>query len=172
MVAKAHYLVGRVAIAHPVSLLRWIISAALLLSTVPGFAHRGHAVWTDIVWAKESFEIVHRIHLADAIVVNRYMGGTEPIEETRSLARVALYVEERFELQSLATDGEPIRLDTVGAEIEDDFLLIYQEWHTSLPEQFPVIDNFILLDVEPEAQAFIKIKAPGLDETKEKQEKG
>ena len=88
-------------IAQAGTLLRWIISAALLLAALPGVAHRGHAVWTDIVWAGESFEIVHRIHLADAIAVNRYMGGTESIEETRSLARVALYVEERFD------DGDP-----------------------------------------------------------------
>jgi hypothetical protein len=143
----------------------------LLLSALPGFAHRGHAVWTDIVWAGESFEIVHRMHLADAIVVNRYMGGTEPIEETRSLARVALYVEARFELLGVVKQGEsvaPITLETIGAEIEDDFLLIYQEWVTSLPAQFPLVDNFILLDVEPEAQAFIKIKAPGLDEERER----
>lgn len=151
-------------------LLRWIFGAALLLLALQGYAHRGHAVWTDIIWAGESFEIVHRMHLADAIVVNRYMGGTEPIEETRSLARVALYVAERFELLGVA-EGEadvPIGLEIIGAEIEDDFLLIYQEWITPLPEQFPVIDNFILLDVEPEAQAFIKIKAPGLDEERER----
>lgn len=167
MVARAHYLVrllGLVGIVNPAVVLRWILSAALLLSVLPGHAHRGHAVWTDIVWAGESFEIVHRLHLADAIVVNRYMGGTEPIEETRSLARVALYVEERFELLTPGKGDEPIRLETIGAEIEDDFLLIYQEWVTPLPEQFPVIDNFILLDVEPGAQAFIKIKAPGLDQ--------
>ncbi|WOJ92815.1 DUF6702 family protein [Congregibacter variabilis] len=165
MLAKAPHLTG---LAHLAVVLRWILSAALLLSTLPGYAHRGHAVWTDIVWAGESFEIVHRMHLADAIVVNRYMGGTEPIEETRSLARVALYVEERFELLGPANNDGPIRLETIGAEIEDDFLLIYQEWLTPLPEQFPVIDNFILLDVEPEAQAFIKIKAPGLDEERER----
>lgn len=168
MVARAHYLVGIVGIVSRAVLLRWIFGAALLLLALQGYAHRGHAVWTDIIWAGESFEIVHRMHLADAIVVNRYMGGTEPIEETRSLARVALYVEERFELLTPGKSDEPIRLETIGAEIEDDFLLIYQEWHTSLPQQFPIIDNFILLDVEPGAQAFIKIKAPGLDEERER----
>lgn len=159
---------------HRAVLLRWIITVALILAAPSGFAHRGHAVWTDIVWNGESFEIVHRMHLADAIVVNRYMGGTEPIEETRSLARVALYVDERFQLLGDVMTGNeeqssaPVILQTIGAEIEDDFLLIYQEWVTPLPEQFPVIDNHILLDVEPGAQAFIKIKAPGLNEERER----
>ena len=135
---------------------------------LPVEAHRGHAVWTDIVWSGESFEIVHRMHLADAIVVNRYMGGTQPIEELRSLALVALYVDERFALLSSQGQSTAIELETIGAEIEDDFLLVYQEWTTPLPDRFPVIDNFILLDVEPEAQAFIKIKAPGLNEERER----
>lgn len=134
-------------------------------------------MWTDITWAGESFEIVHRMHLADAIVVNRYMGGTLPIEELRSLALVALYVDERFKLLSglpandqgdTAGSGGDIELLTIGAEIEDDFLLVYQEWVTPLPERFPVIDNFVLQDVEPESQAFIKIKGPGLDEERER----
>ena len=119
------------------------------------------------------------MHLADAIAVNRYMGGTLAIEEMRSLALVALYVDERFELLPAVSEagdseagirgsGSAITLETIGAEIEDDFLLVYQEWVTTLPARFPVIDNFILLDVEPEAQAFIKIKAPGLDEERER----
>ncbi|MFK8041061.1 DUF6702 family protein [Congregibacter sp.] len=164
MVAKA----GDIATAAPSKTLRWILSAVLLLCMMPAGAHRGHAVWTDIVWSGESFEIVHRMHLADAIVVNRYMGGTESIEELRSLALVALYVDERFKLLSAARKDAAIKLETIGAEIEDDFLLVYQEWVTALPERFPVIDNFVLLDVEPEAQAFIKIKAPGLDEERER----
>lgn len=164
MVAKA----GDLSTAATSKTLRWILSAVLLLCMMPAGAHRGHAVWTDIVWSGESFEIVHRMHLADAIVVNRYMGGTEPIEELRSLALVALYVDERFKLLSAERQGAAIKLETIGAEIEDDFLLVYQEWVTALPERFPVIDNFVLLDVEPEAQAFIKIKAPGLDEERER----
>ncbi|WP_439102250.1 DUF6702 family protein [Congregibacter sp.] len=146
----------------------------MLLAIAHAGAHRGHAVWTDITWSGESFEIVHRMHLADAIVVNRYMGGTQPIEELRSLALVALYVDERFKLLSgesaedQAVPTDTIKLTTIGAEIEDDFLLVYQEWVTPLPERFPVIDNLVLLDVEPESQAFIKIKGPGLDEERER----
>ena len=72
--------------------------AALLLCALPAAAHRGHAVWTDIAWNGEYFEVTHRMHLADAISINRFAGGSEPIEDLRSLARVAVYVEERFRI--------------------------------------------------------------------------
>lgn len=158
------------ALAHPGAfrLPRWLLGPVLpglvlLVSAACTHAHRGHAVWTDIHWAEDRFEIVHRMHVPDAISVNQFMGGSQPIEELRSLALVALYVEERFSLIG-AADEERAVFDTIGAEIVDGFVYVYQEWSTPLPAGFPDIDNRVLLDVEPGSQAFIKIKAPGLDE--------
>lgn len=153
--------------------LRALFTVPLLLLAVESPAHRGHAVWTDITWVGDRFEIVHRMHLADAITVNRFMGGRDAIEAPRSLARVALYVEERFKLTAPneATDGEETdedRLDTIGAEIEDDFMFVYQEWVTRLPQRFPALENTVLLDVEPDAQAFVRILGPELDEERER----
>lgn len=144
---------------------RWLLAVTALLASALCAAHRGHAVWTDITWAGEGFEIVHRLHLADAIAVNRHMGGLEAIEELASLARVALYVEQRFTIHH---NDASEALATVGAEIEDDFMLVYQEWSTPLPERFPAIDNRVLLDIEPGAQAFIRIHGPGIDEERER----
>jgi hypothetical protein len=141
--------------------LACLVAATALLLSLHGEAHRGHAVWTDITWNGKGFEIVHRVHLADAITINRYVGGRAAIEELASLARVALYVEERF---SILDRAAPVALTTIGAEIEDDFMFVYQEWPTSLPEHFPEIDNRLLLDVEPDSQAFIRIEGPGLRE--------
>lgn len=148
---------------------RGLLPAALLLLLVSGFvsAHRGHAVWTDITWAGDRFEIVHRMHLADAISVNRFMGGRDAIEAPRSLARVALYVEERFHLPAESGVERP-RFATIGAEIEDDFIFVYQEWITDLPERFPALANRVLLDIEPEAQAFLRIQGPGLAEERQR----
>jgi hypothetical protein len=143
-----------------------LLTVALLIALSPwATAHRGHAVWTDVRWAGESFEIVHRLHLADAITIQRYMGVTGPIEDLRGQAAVALYVEERF---TLILGGERVTPTTIGAEIEDDFLLVYQEWVTPLPERFPPIDNSLLLDVEPGAQAFVHIDGPGISEERER----
>jgi hypothetical protein len=136
-------------------------------------AHRGHAVWTDIVWNGESFEITHRMHLADAIAAKRLMGGRDAIEAPGSLARVALYVEERFLILAARDDGpgappKALTLHTLGAEIEDDFLFVYQQWQGPLPARFPPIDNSLLLDLEPDAQAFIRITGPGISEERER----
>lgn len=144
---------------------RWVLGLALLLGAATVSAHRGHAVWTDVSWTGESFAIVHRMHLADAITASRYMGSEYPIEDMRSLALVAIYVEERF-LPRGVNETHP--LTTLGAEIEDDFLFVYQEWVTPLPAQFPEVDNLMLLDIEPESQAFIKIEGAGLDEERER----
>ncbi|MEO1081162.1 MAG: DUF6702 family protein [Pseudomonadota bacterium] len=158
---------------HGFGRLRTLLPLLLVLFAVDSPAHRGHAVWTDITWVGDRFEIVHRMHLADAIAVNRFMGGRDAIEAPRSLARVALYVEERFKLQGAneAADGDEIdesRLDTIGAEIEDDFMFVYQEWVTRLPLRFPALENTVLLDVEPDAQAFVRILGPELDEERER----
>lgn len=142
--------------------VRALLGVALLLLSFASLAHRGHGVWTDINWSGEGFEIVHRMHLSDAITANRYMGGSRPIEDLQSLALVALYVEERFQLK-----GQAATVETLGAEIEDDFIFVYQEWATALPEVFPQVDNRVLLDIEPSSQVFIKIKGPGLDEERE-----
>ena len=160
--------VARPGPAFQALVLLWLLALAGAASS-----HRGHAVWTDITWAGDRFEIVHRMHLADAITVNRFMGGRDAIEEPRSLARVALYVEERFKLQGSFGAGEGAdspagRLDTIGAEIEDDFMFVYQEWTTSLPQRFPALENTMLLDVEPRAQAFMRIFGPDLDEERER----
>lgn len=126
-------------------------------------------MWTEITWTGDRFEITHRLHVADAITANRFMGGREAIDAPRSLARVALYVEDRFQL--LGPEGpagaDLPSLETIGAEIEDDFLFVYQEWVTPLPERFPALDHSVLLDVEPDAQAFVNITGPGISEERE-----
>jgi hypothetical protein len=142
--------------------LRWGLALLLCCLAAASLAHRGHAVWTDISWAEDRFEIVHRLYLPDAITINRHMGGTQPVEDLHSLARIALYVEERFSL--LDGGGTALSLDTLGAEISDNFLYVYQEWVTPLPDRFPAIDNRLLLDVEPGSRAFMRIKGPNLNE--------
>jgi len=145
---------------------RFCLGAVIAVTAILAQAHRGHAVWTDITWNGKGFEIVHRLHLADAITIQRSMGDAGPIESLRSQALVALYVEDRF---TLLVDGERTTPATIGAEIEDDFLLVYQEWRAPLPEdRFPDIDNRILLDVEPGAQAFMVIEGPAISEERER----
>lgn len=146
--------------------VRVFLGAMLVMNAVLAGAHRGHAVWTDIRWNGAGFEIVHRLHLADAITIQRHLGDSGRIETLRSQALVALYVEERF---TLLVADQRITPDTIGAEIDDDFLLVYQEWAAPLPENgFPEIDNRVLVDVEPGAQAFVHIEGPEISEERER----
>lgn len=140
--------------------LAWSLLLLALLSTPSVWAHRGHGVWTDIVWANDRFEITHRLHAADALTITRSTGSSATIDAPEELARLALYVEERFSIEPHG--GPPSSMITIGAETEDDFVFVYQEWLVDVvPEAFPVIRNEILVDVEPGAQRFIRIVTPG-----------
>ena len=133
--------------------------------SVPSWAHRGHATWTDIVWAGDRFEITHRIHLADAISILRAEGASANVDAIENLARLALYTEAHFQI--LGDDGEtPVSLTTIGAEIENDFLFVYQEWPVAFPDSFPPIKSRILTDVEAGSETFIQIDGPGITETR------
>ena len=141
----------------------------LLLGLVMGLlvaldvsAHRGHGMWTEVAWAGNGFEIIHRIHLSDALRVLETMETEASVESMEGLALLALYVEANF---SVSSQSGRATLSTLGAEIDDDFLYVFQEWLTPLPEQTPVFTSSVLLDIEPGAHAYVNYQAPGINET-------
>lgn len=127
-------------------------------------AHRGSAVWTDIVWQDDHFQITHRLHAADALLANRAMGGNGELDTLEQLARLALYVEAHFSLSSTA--GNQSSVVTLGAELEDDFAFVYQEWFpVKQPNPFPEITNNLLTDLVSNPQRFVRIETPkGIEE--------
>ena len=138
-----------------------LISALLCISSAVS-AHRGHGSWTEMNWVDDRFEITHQIHLADAIRLLQTREVEAPIDSMEALALLALYVEARF---AMHRDGTPIPLETLGAEIDDDFVYIFQEWLTPLPETMPTFTSDVLRDIEPTAQAFLHIETPDISET-------
>lgn len=146
----------------------FIVLVASIVSAA--WAHRGHAVWTDVSWNGTAFEITHRLHVADALTVHRSLRLSNALDAPESLAALALYAERRFQpaLNQGTGQGVPSHgysaMNTLGAEIEDDFLLIYQEWPIPLSGAFPDINNTILTDVEHGVQHFMRITGPGIDE--------
>ncbi len=138
------------------------VSLVFLCVTSLVAAHRGHGSWTEMTWVDDRFEITHQIHLADAIHVLEAMEAEAPIDSMEALALLSLYVEARFAMHQ---DGAPVALQTLGAEIDDDFVYVFQEWLTPLPETMPVMTSDVLRDVEPSAQTFIRIEAPDINET-------
>jgi len=122
-------------------------------------AHRGHGVWIELVWASDRFEITHHLHLQDAQSVLERVDPGSDLGSPRSLAQLALYVEQHF---AVHTDGGVILLETLGAEIEGDFLYVYQEWQTTEPV-LPEFRSQLLTDVLPDAVTWVQIQAPGIN---------
>lgn len=133
-----------------------------LLMALNASAHRGHGMWTEVAWAGNGFEIIHRIHLSDALRVLETMETQASVESMEGLALLALYVEANF---GVTSQNQPAEISTLGAEIDDDFLYVFQEWLTALPEQTPVFSSSVLLEIEPDAHAYVNYQAPGINET-------
>lgn len=140
-------------------LLGMLVTALLATGAV---AHRGHGMWSEVSWAGNGFEIIHRIHLSDALRVLEEINNTATIESMEGLALLALYVESNFTVHFA---GSEVALTTLGAEIDDDFLYVFQEWLTPLPNQVPEFTSHVLLDIEPSAQAYVHYEAPGINKT-------
>ncbi len=140
----------------------WLGLLVGLMIAMDVSAHRGHGMWTEVAWAGNGFEITHRIHLSDALRVLENMEAEASIESMEGLALLALYVEANFRVSSVTERAE---LSTLGAEIDDDFLYVFQEWLTPLPAQTPTFSSSVLLDIEPSAHAYVNYQAPGINET-------
>lgn len=137
----------------------WLLVVGVCAWQPSLMAHRGSAVWTEIVWRDHHFQITHRLHAADALLANRAMGGSGELDTPEELARLALYVERRFSLSGTAVNQSG--LVTLGAELEGDFAFVYQEWFPAEPPRtFPTIVNTLLIDLVGDSQRFVRIETP------------
>ncbi len=112
-----------------------LLGACLLLATSPGMAHRAHFSLTDMWWRvdRSTLEITHSIHLDDAMVLLASLGAPDGTLDAAVQAKLMHYLERTF---SLTSDGDPLELEPVGAQIEGDFLWLYQELELAkLPDQ-------------------------------------
>jgi hypothetical protein len=113
-------------LALAVVLLACIASAAQ--------AHLQHTSWTSITWNQRTgnLEITHRLHAqhAQSYLVD-HVGAAASIEDLRGRAQIALYVSERFHI--VATPESSAQVDLLGAELDDRYLLVYQELSLSGP---------------------------------------
>lgn len=116
----------------------------LLLALLPAAAHRapGSLSTIDFNAATGMLEIVHRLHLHDAeIGVAAVLDDPQlSLSQLESRARVALYVEERFQIMS---GDAVIGLRLVGAEIAGDYLMVYQERNGPLPAKIRIRDDIL-----------------------------
>jgi hypothetical protein len=112
-------------------------------------AHRQPVGLTAISFNADSgtTEIVHRFHRHDAELglVQLLRKADVLLIDLESQARFALYVAENFAMAP-AIGAEPLALELVGAELEGDEIIIYQEYAGKLPDQVAIRDA-VLQDV-------------------------
>lgn len=107
-----------------------------------------------------NIEIIHRLHNHDAelgvMAIYRDRGLT--LDSLVGRAKLALYVEERFIVAELSGDGvgAPLNLELIGAELDGQFILVYQEFRGELPAKIAVRDD-ILRDIFPEQVNHVNI---------------
>lgn len=108
-----------------------LLGGAALCSVCPGgaFAHRVPITLTEISWSENthSLQIIHELHVHDAeegLARVRNERGIMLVD-LEARAKLAIYVEEHFTLQD--GEGNIIPLTLIGAEVEGDHALVYQE---------------------------------------------
>ena len=53
---------------------------------------------------------------------------------------------------------------TIGAEIDDDFIFIYQEWHGAKPTAWPTFSHTAILAAYPDAETRVRYQIDGINE--------
>lgn len=125
-----------------------VLAGCALAVAPPALAHRSQTVLTTVMWnaASSMLEITHRVHNADAEawLAQKGEGSEADITIVRNQAQMMLYIENHF---GLTDGGVKIGLQPLGAEIEGEALLLYQECKLAAPPKALAIDNRILRDV-------------------------
>lgn len=95
-------------------------------------------------------DIVHRLHVHDAelALAEVLQDAHLDLSSLEMQARFALYVEQKFELQDKASKVS-LELQLIGAELEGDYVLVYQQSSDPLPLWLAVRDD-VLRDVFPD----------------------
>jgi hypothetical protein len=137
--------------------LRPIFLCMALACSLDLFAHRmpGSLTLIELNEGAGTIEVTHRLHRHDA-ELGLASASDDPhltFDDVESRARLALYVEQRFRIAACRDDGvaADIDLTLIGAELQADFIFVYQEARQALPRCIAV-RNDILRDVLP-AQA-------------------
>jgi hypothetical protein len=147
---------------------RWALAtlACTLLGFGPASAHRMPGSLSTIKTnpTSGSIEIIHRLHNHDAELGMITLLGdrTITLDTLVGRAQLALYVEDRFAIAGVedGSPGAPLLLDLVGAELDGEFVLVYQEYHGQLPAIVAVRDD-ILRDVFPDQVNHVNIAVGG-----------
>jgi hypothetical protein len=129
----------------------WVTALAIagVITTPVVDAHRSHVTLTRVSLNPRSglVEIVHAIHYHDALRLLAVLGLRDDIQPSsiEGRARVALEVEKTFRWST--ADGAVISPVTVGAELEGDNLLVYQEMSVPATSRRLIVESSFMQNV-------------------------
>ena len=132
---------------------RHAAAAILSLSALPGlaFAHRESATRTLITWnsATGFLEVTHTYHMHDAAMALTQAGviGKPDLPSLRERARLALYTEAHFTLETL--DSQALALTLLGADYDSKNAYVYQQSKLPAAPDGLRVDSRLLLDIVP-----------------------
>jgi hypothetical protein len=126
-----------------------VAGGCALLAAPKAFAHRAQSVLSTVEWNPKTstIDVTHRMHAHDAelgLAASSGSASDVDLTQVRNQARLGLYVEDHF---ILSTPAGKVPLEVLGAEIEAEIILIYQEARLPAPPQALDVDNRILRDV-------------------------
>jgi len=112
-------------------------------------AHRSHVTLTRLSVNPRSglFEIVHAIHYHDALRLLAALGVRDDVQPSsiEGRARIALEIEKTFRWST--ADGTALSPVTVGAELEGDNLLVYQEMPVPAASRRLIVESSFMQNV-------------------------
>jgi hypothetical protein len=141
-------------------LLAVLITSGIVYSPLAA-AHRQHISWTAVEWNQETqnLEVVHRIHEHDAQLLLAQQSN-RPVDLTRlqDRALLAIYVEDHFNLLISDKTTSTKVLKLLGAELEDSYILVFQELKLDKPPTSMTLHASLLMDLFPDQINMINIK--------------
>jgi hypothetical protein len=139
-----------------------VAGGAALAFAPSAFAHRSQSVLTLVNWnpATSKLEVIHRLHAHDAEVglARSFGSGAAPdvdMSQVTNQAKLMLYIEKHF---SVRGPSGPIALEALGAELESEAVVLYQEAKLPAPPKELTIDNQILRDVFDQQANLVNVK--------------
>lgn len=144
-------------------------SAAIVLLfcvTPAAQAHRQHISWTSISWNERtgSLEIVHRFHQHDVqIYLNRFVGKAVSATDLKGHAQFAVYLSNHFQIR--VKPEITASVDLLGAELESQYMMVYQEIALKEPPMVLDVHAEILMDQFPDQVNMVNIDIKGTKRT-------
>lgn len=136
-------------------------------SAVKSDAHDAHFVLTSVEWNRNTtaIEIIHRFHAHHALdaMASRDRSTATAFDNPESFAALQARLEAAFAIKSAG--GDIVPLSFVGAELQGDFLLMYQESEPLDRPGFLDIKNDFLADIFEDQVIHVNVSLGGRKET-------